>query len=150
VLAFRTLVLRRTPVGTRPPAPYRLVWQRRFYEVWQRPQVVPVSATRTPPCAQPLEVTGRTFSAPANGRYEVWVGGSVRGRLTTFVDGRRVGQVRHQLNHAGHYTSVGTVELAAGIHTLERHDHRSHFSPGEGGEAWVTGPLVVTPASRCA
>jgi hypothetical protein len=150
VLAYRTLVLRRTPVGTRPPAPYRVVWQRRFYEVWQRPQVVPVSATRTPPCAQPLEVTGRTFSAPANGRYEVWVGGSVRGRLTTFVDGRRVGQVRHQLNHAGHYTSVGTVELAAGIHTLERHDHRSHFSPGEGGEAWVTGPLVVTPASRCA
>jgi hypothetical protein len=149
VHAYRTLVLRRTPVGTRRPVSYRLVWQRRFYEVWQRPEVVPVSATRTPPCAGPLEVRGRTFSAPTDGRYEVWVGGSVRGRLTAFVDDRRVGQVRHQLNHTGQYASVGTVQLPAGIHALDRRDHRSRFSPGEGGEAWVTGPLVVTPADRC-
>jgi hypothetical protein len=149
VLAYRTLVLRRSPVGTRPPAPYRRVWQRRFYEVWQRPEVVPVAAARTPPCAQPLELTAGTFSAPANGRYEVWVGGSVRGRLTAFVDGRRVGEVRHQLNHTGQFTSVGTVELAAGTHALEHKDHRSRFRPGEGGRAWAAGPLVVTPANRC-
>jgi hypothetical protein len=36
VLAYRTLVLRRSPVRSRPPAPYRAVFSGRHYEVWQR------------------------------------------------------------------------------------------------------------------
>jgi hypothetical protein len=32
---YRTLVLRRSPVESRPPAPYQLVWRGRWYEVWQ-------------------------------------------------------------------------------------------------------------------
>jgi hypothetical protein len=38
LLVYRTLVLRRSPVESRPPAVYRLVWRKRFYEVWQRPE----------------------------------------------------------------------------------------------------------------
>jgi hypothetical protein len=34
---YRTLVLRRSPVRSRPPLPYRRVWSGRYYEVWQRP-----------------------------------------------------------------------------------------------------------------
>jgi hypothetical protein len=149
VLAYRTLVLRRTPVGSRPPSPYRLVWQRRFYEVWQRPDAVPVSASASRPCAKALAVFGNTLSVPKGGRYELWVGGSVRGELSALVDDRRVGQVRHQLNHEGQYTSLGHVELGAGNHTLQSRHRLSRFRPGEGGEAWATGPLVVTPADRC-
>jgi hypothetical protein len=37
ILVYRTLVLRRSPVESRPPSPYRLVWSGRWYEVWQRP-----------------------------------------------------------------------------------------------------------------
>ena len=37
LLVYRTLVLRRSPVESRPPSVYKLVWQKRFYEVWQRP-----------------------------------------------------------------------------------------------------------------
>jgi hypothetical protein len=37
VLVYRTLVLNRSPVASRPPSIYRLVWQGRFYDVWQRP-----------------------------------------------------------------------------------------------------------------
>nr|MBA2240021.1 hypothetical protein [Solirubrobacterales bacterium] len=33
----RSLVLRRSPVTSRPPAPYELVWSGEFYELWQRP-----------------------------------------------------------------------------------------------------------------
>jgi hypothetical protein len=73
----------------------------------------------------------------------------VRGELTALVDGRPVGQIRHQLNHAGHHTSLGQVELAAGAHTLESRHRLSRLRPGEGGEAWATGPLVITPADRC-
>jgi hypothetical protein len=35
---YRTLVLRRSPVRSRPPSPYRLVWSGKYYEVWQRPE----------------------------------------------------------------------------------------------------------------
>ncbi|MGH9262321.1 MAG: hypothetical protein ACRD08_20875, partial [Acidimicrobiales bacterium] len=37
ILVYPTLVLRRSPVESRPPAPYRLRWQGDWYEVWQRP-----------------------------------------------------------------------------------------------------------------
>jgi hypothetical protein len=38
VLAYRTLVLQRSPVASRPPSPYRLTFADRFWEVWQRPR----------------------------------------------------------------------------------------------------------------
>lgn len=34
---YRTLVLRRSPAQSRPPAPYRLLWRGDYYEAWQRP-----------------------------------------------------------------------------------------------------------------
>jgi hypothetical protein len=40
LLVYRTLVLRRSPLASRPPSVYRLVSQRRYYEVWQRPEPV--------------------------------------------------------------------------------------------------------------
>ena len=33
---YRSLVLRRTPTGSRPPSAYRLTWSGRHYELWQR------------------------------------------------------------------------------------------------------------------
>jgi hypothetical protein len=42
VLRYPTLVLTRSPVGSRPPSPYSLVWQGRFYEVWRRSPGPPV------------------------------------------------------------------------------------------------------------
>jgi hypothetical protein len=36
LLVYRTLVLRRSPTLSRPPAAYRLVWRGRWYDVWQR------------------------------------------------------------------------------------------------------------------
>jgi hypothetical protein len=38
VLAYRTLVLRRSPAASRPPAQYVQVWSGKWYDVWQRPQ----------------------------------------------------------------------------------------------------------------
>ncbi len=35
---YRTLVLRRSPAQSRPPARYRLLWRGEYYEVWQRPE----------------------------------------------------------------------------------------------------------------
>jgi hypothetical protein len=38
VLVYRSIVLRRSPVESRPPSIYRLVWRGHWYELWQRPQ----------------------------------------------------------------------------------------------------------------
>ena len=149
VLEYRTLVLRRSPVASRPPAPYRLAWHGRYYDVWQRPDAIPVSAVAPTRCAGPLPFAGGSVSVPRTGRYELWVHGSVRGELTAFVDGRRVGRVRHQVDHGTQYTSLGQFDLTAGMHTLTSRHRLSRIRPGEARDAWPTGALSVTPADRC-
>jgi hypothetical protein len=149
VLEYRTLVLRRSPVGTRPRPIYQLAWHGRYYDVWQRPDAFRISVEEVPKCAGPLPVAGTTLSIPRTGRYELWVHGSVRGELTALVDGRRVGSIRHQVNHGLQYTSLGEVELTAGAHALTSSHRLSRLRPGEGGEPWSTGPIVVTAAGRC-
>jgi hypothetical protein len=37
ILLYPTLVLRTSPVASRPPSVYRRVWSGRWYELWQRP-----------------------------------------------------------------------------------------------------------------
>jgi hypothetical protein len=75
VLVYRTLVLRRSPTESRPPAGYGLVWRGRWYEVWQRqPATVPVrhvslggalQPAAVPPCAvvRTLAAHGRLAGA---------------------------------------------------------------------------------------
>jgi hypothetical protein len=41
VMQYRTLVLRRSPVESRPPSPYSPVWSGTRYQVWQRPPGAP-------------------------------------------------------------------------------------------------------------
>jgi hypothetical protein len=43
ILAYRSIVTRRDPVESRPPSVYRLVWQGRYYQLWQRPQPAPTT-----------------------------------------------------------------------------------------------------------
>ncbi len=40
ILQYRTLVLQRSPVASRPPSPYRLIYRGQYWDVWQRPAVV--------------------------------------------------------------------------------------------------------------
>jgi hypothetical protein len=151
VLAYPTLVLRRTPVGTRPPAAYRLAWRGRYYEVWRRSNAdaVPVSAQESRACSPPLPVVGGSVLVSSLGRYELWVAGSVRGELTGLVDGRRIGRTRHELNHAGQFVSLGEAELAPGRHAVELRQTLSRRRPGEGGEAWALGDVLLAPVARC-
>jgi hypothetical protein len=37
LLAYRTIVIRTSPVASRPPAPYRLIYNGVWYQVWERP-----------------------------------------------------------------------------------------------------------------
>jgi hypothetical protein len=58
---YRSIVTRRSPVESRPPSIYSLVWQGRYYELWQRPaqptdailQHIPLGESNTLPyCGQ--------------------------------------------------------------------------------------------------
>ena len=83
VQAYRTLVLRRSPLASRPPARYERIWSGRYYEVWQRPAAAGApplvhlslggegGPAATPPCGQVMSLArrvppgGRLAAAPA-------------------------------------------------------------------------------------
>jgi hypothetical protein len=85
LLTYRSLVLRRSPVASRPPSVYARVWSGRFYDVWRRPAELPVqivahlplgdrtTADARPRCADvermaaDLRAGGRLIAAPASG-----------------------------------------------------------------------------------
>jgi hypothetical protein len=204
LLHYRTLVLRRSPVQSRPPSPYRLIWRGDYYEVWQRPAGLETSViahlglgtrldpTGTPTCAAvhrlaseagpggtlaaaerarvttiPLGRTEHPLSwqwagypgtllpvtpgsvgaeahIPRAGRYEIWLGGSVRPEVDVLVDGRAVGEVRHQLNNEGEYVLLGATHLAAGRRALAIRFHGADLHPGSGGTPSPIGPLQLS------
>jgi hypothetical protein len=152
VLLYRTLVLRRMPTGTAPPSPYDLVWSGRFYEVWQRPESGKswtLPACKRAPISIPFTGARATLTVPRSDSYDLWIGGSVRGRLDVLVDGTRVASARHQLSYAGQFVPLGRAELTAGAHTVEFRQSKPAFAPGAGGEPWPLGPFALSPAGQC-
>jgi hypothetical protein len=83
VLPYRTLVLRRSTAGSRPPSIYTLVRRGRFYDVWQRPEAPALRVldrmalgTRTDPtdvprCSRVLGLARRARAAGPQGRLAV-------------------------------------------------------------------------------
>jgi hypothetical protein len=200
VLVYRTLVLRRSPTESRPPASYTPVWRGRWYDVWQRQSpVVPLAdlplgdglqAAATPPCGTLRRLAGResllAVPTPLNlvwpigstavprdwslrpggavvvnrsgtvdipialqyeGRYRIWVGGSVRGRLTARIDGRIAGSVSSQLQNAGQWLELGSAPLTAGGHTISLTVTLPRLMPGTGSDDFPLGPLLLQPQS---
>jgi hypothetical protein len=206
LLAYRTLVLRRSPAQSRPPAPYRPVFRGEHYDVWQQrsgpiPGVViehrglggGYAPTATPRCAAVRRLARRAgpdgrlaaatrpavevipltrseretewrragdgrnrvlprgsgtiearVSVPAAGRYEVWLGGSVRPRLDLVVDDEGIGSVRHQLNNSGQFVRLGTTRLERGSHDVELRLAGPDLHPGSGGQPLAIGPLALS------
>ncbi len=80
------------------------------------------------------------------GRYEVWLGGSVRPRVDLLIDGRPAGEVRHQLNNAGQFVLLGDARLGDGEHRLSIRFHGADLNPGSGGAPSPIGPLELSAA----
>lgn len=76
ILEYRTIVLHRSPVESRPPAPYSLIWKGRYFEAWQRPASGPQVIDHLPlgsgnnPGAEPAcaSVLAEATKVPAGGR----------------------------------------------------------------------------------
>lgn len=115
ILVYRTLVLRRSPLASQPPAPYRLAERGRYYDVWQRapipnPGVIehlplgselrPGGVPSCPRVAEFARLPGATdlVAAPADSPLVVgvansdhprsWAGGPVPGSLSPTGSGK--------------------------------------------------------------
>ena len=179
---FRTLVLRRSPVKSRPPLPYRLARRGSYYEVWQRPEgaatppeYLPLGdGSRNQPAAVPAcaevealardaRVKGATrllaarhapvynategpFELARAGLYAGWLGGSVRGTVELYVDGRKLGEARGRIENEGAFIELGSARLDAGPHKAELRFGGADLHPGSGGfPRPPTGPLLFSP-----
>jgi hypothetical protein len=173
LLAYRTLVLRRSPTESRPPAPFVLRWSGRYYEVWQRPNDFrPVVAdlplggslpAAVPSCAavhrlaregtlvaaqddddlHVLDGTTSPFVTGSPSLHSIWLEGSTRRTVDVTVDGRRVGSAAPQLNNEGQYVELARVHLRPGPHMLEVSFEQDPLTPGSGGADYGHGPVVV-------
>jgi hypothetical protein len=86
---------------------------------------------------------------PAAGRYEIYLQGSVRNRLTVSIDGVKVGSAEQQLNPATQFLDFGVAELTAGEHVFTLDYAGQNLGPGSGAPPQPIGPLVLSPlASR--
>jgi hypothetical protein len=88
----------------------------------------------------------KDFSLPQAGRYAVWLGGSFRGRLRLYLDGRLVAEARNRLRPAG-YEPLGAATLRAGVHRLMLRYGGADLHPGSGGYQFGLGPFVLTRGS---
>jgi hypothetical protein len=53
LLPYRSIVTRRTPAESRPPSIYSLVWEGRYYQLWQRPEPAPTTILAHIPYGEP-------------------------------------------------------------------------------------------------
>ena len=85
-----------------------------------------------------------TATVPTAGRYDVWLGGSIRALVSVSIDGHTVGSVRNDIQRNGQYIQFGTVTLSAGRHTVTlTRPGGQLLDPGSGGPAQVVGPLEL-------
>src|SRR5207248_2726863 len=91
-----------------------------------------------------------TVSVPAPGIYTVWIGGSLRSKLTVLVDGHAVGSVRDQLSETGQYSSFGQIALSAGDHRVELRYAGPGLAPGSAAEPEPLGPLALSRGTTSA
>jgi len=125
LLEYHTLVLRRSPLASRPPLPFRLHWRGRHYEVWQQGagRTAPIEhlslgggidPTARPDCAEVArlaELPGVARLAAASRRAATPVLlGSVRRPEGWLVDGSDPGVVYPE----GSGRATGEFSLAAG------------------------------------
>ena len=137
--SYQTLVLRRSPLATRPPASFALTWSGRYYEVWQRTDTQVLEHIPQPRCADvrrlarqgrrlaaapagaPVVAEAGRFSLDRGGRYRVWLGGSFAGRVELLVDGERVASARAEQGYDSPLVPLGEVTLASGPHRFTVH-----------------------------
>jgi hypothetical protein len=87
-----------------------------------------------------------SMRVPQAGSWRTWVGGGVLGHLKVSVDGKPVGDLRHQLDAAVGWLRLDALELSAGRHELTVDYRRGSWRPGRGnpGGQLPLGPVALS------
>jgi hypothetical protein len=126
--------------AARPPVVSTSLEEASYPRAWSTPR------TRAKPVPEGAGTIEARVGLEREGRYEIWLAGSVRPAVRLAIDGQPAGAVRHQLNNDGQYVRLGEAELAAGEHTVVIRFAASDLHPGSGGAAAAVGPLVLSAA----
>ncbi|HKG44471.1 MAG TPA: hypothetical protein VKB10_09555 [Gaiellaceae bacterium] len=84
-------------------------------------------------------------TAPRDAVYTAWIAGDWFGRASVSIDGRRVGDLREELNWPGLYSALGSTPLAAGEHDVTVRYSQGGWHPGSGGDPYAFGPVALSP-----
>lgn len=106
----------------------------------------PANGTLTP--TSDGTATG-TITVPADGEYDVFLGGSSRGKVTLEIDGEEVGSIRNRLNNNAQYIEFDTSEFTAGEKTFTMtYEKGGPLRPAAGGYPFGLGPVVLSPVQN--
>jgi hypothetical protein len=173
---YPLIVTRRDPSAPAPRAPYALVWEGRYYEVFAR-----AARTRAPRRAAPnasqivrvaLRVANRPrgwgrerdgwamhvagtlrtrFTLPYGGAWTLWLQGEFMPRVSASIDGRRVATLAGELSGNSLVPDTAlpiALRLSAGAHTLSVTRSGFSLAPGAGGVAVLAGAFLTPGALR--
>jgi hypothetical protein len=137
VLAYRALVLRRSPSASRPPGPYRLAWHGHYYDVWVKRKSDPLPVdhlalgTEVDPAGVPACDTVLSLAREAGVRGRLMAPAPSRPLAFPLGDAARTGDIAP--------TATGTTYLepeGAGEFAVEA------FVPSSGlHEIWLGGSI---------
>ena len=167
---YPLIVTRRDPSATPPPAPYALVWEGSYYQVWSRRRsgvrpsraaIVPVALHRARhPAGWGRERGGWAmrragtltvrFDIPRAGTWTLWLHGQFMPRVSIVVDGRHVASIVGQLAGNSLVPDTATpiaLTLAAGPHTLAVTRSGFSLAPGNGGSAVLADAFLTRGAT---
>lgn len=106
----------------------------------------PANGTLTP--TSDGTATG-TINVPADGEYDVFLGGSARGLVTVEIGGTEVGSIRNRLNNNAQYIEFDRTELTAGEQEVRMtYEKGGILRPATGGYPFGLGPIVVSPVQN--
>jgi hypothetical protein len=80
---------------------------------------------------------------PAEGTYDVWLGGGFRRPVTLSVDRRVVGKTGYKILLSGEYTRVASTKWTRGVHQIDVTYGGGSLHPGSGGQPFPLGPLIL-------
>ncbi|MGA7435379.1 MAG: hypothetical protein WBW44_07110 [Solirubrobacterales bacterium] len=90
-----------------------------------------------------------SITVPADGEYDVFLGGSSRGEVTLEIDGKEVGSIRNRLNNNAQYIEFDTTRFSAGEKSFSlKFEQGGALRPATGGYPFGLGPVVLSPVQN--
>ena len=87
-----------------------------------------------------------SVTVPETGRYQVWVGGSARGKVSVEIAGQDAGSARGMLNNNAQFIKLGERDFSAGSQPVSMtYEKGSDLRPATGGYPFGIGPVILEP-----